>query len=260
MRTVHLETANGKSVAGWLRVGHYPEKSALIVTIAETLLPVLTQVLTRIRHLFDLYCDPTVVYETLQVMNNIHPDLFTIGTRVPGCFNGFEMAVRAVLGQQITVKAANTLAARIVQTYGKPIQTGVEWLTHVFPSPAQMLAMGEEITNLFGVLGVTAQRTHTIYELAKALTQGSIDLDFPRDPEEEIKKLMALRGIGSWTAQYIAMRAMQWPDAFLETDAGVKKALPGYTTKEMLKTAEAWRPWRSYAVVSLWNALKGDGK
>lgn len=253
MRTVHLESPEGKSVKGWVRVGHRPKKNALSVTVSETLLPVLPQVLVRIRHLFDLYCDPGAVYETLRVMNDIRPDLCTLGTRVPGCFNTFEMAVRAVLGQQISVKAASTLAARIVNTYGTPIQTGIEGLTHIFPSPEDILALGGDTRDHFGVLGVTSGRLNTIYDLARTLVQKEIDFDFCGQPEEEMKKLMNIRGIGSWTAQYIAMRTMGWPDAFLETDAGVKKALPGYTPKELLKMAEAWRPWRSYATVNLWN-------
>lgn len=255
MRTVQLENAEGKSIYGWVRVSHKPEKNVLSVTMSETLLPVLPQVLARIRHLFDLYCDPDAVYETLKVMNDIRPGLCTLGTRVPGCFNTFEMSVRAVLGQQITVKAASTLAARIVETYGTPIQTGISGLTHIFPSPEDILAMGENITNNFGFLGVISARSNTIYQLARALIQKEIDFDLCAQPEEEMKKLMAIRGIGSWTAQYIAMRAMEWPDAFLETDAGVKKALQPYTSKELLKMAEEWRPWRSYATVNLWNTL-----
>lgn len=255
MRTVHLENAEGKSVYGWVRVGHNPPKNALNVTVSETLLPVLPQTLARIRHLFDLYCDPDAVYETLQIMNDIRPGLCLLGTRVPGCFNAFEMAVRAVLGQQITVKAASTLAARIVENYGIPVQTGIDSLTHVFPPPENILAMGEDIRNNFGVLGVISARSDTIYELAKALAQGEIDFDLCVQPEEEIKKLMKIRGIGNWTAQYIAMRSMEWPDAFLETDVGIKHALPGYTPKELLALAETWRPWRSYATVNLWNTL-----
>ncbi|QQO10452.1 DNA-3-methyladenine glycosylase 2 family protein [Breznakiella homolactica] len=255
MRTVDLKNAEGKRVYGWVRIGHKPKQNALSVTVSETLLPVLPQVLARVRHLFDLYCDPTAVHETLQTMNNIRPGLCTLGTRVPGCFNTFEMAVRAVLGQQITVKAAGTLAARIVENYGTAIQTGIEGLTHVFPTPEDVLAMGENITNNFGELGVISARSNTIFELARALSQGDIDVDLCARPEEEMKKLMGIRGIGSWTAQYIAMRAMEWPDAFLETDVGVKKALPSFTSKELLEMAEAWRPWRSYATVNLWNTL-----
>lgn len=255
IRTVCLDKADGTPIFGQVRVGHNLKKNVLSVTVSETLLPVLPQVLARIRHLFDLYCDPDAVYETLHVMNDIRPGLCTLGTRVPGCFNAFEMAVRAVLGQQITVKAAGTLAARIVENYGTPFQTETLGLTHIFPSPEDILAMGGNIGNNFGVLGVTSARSNTIYELAKALVHEEIDLDLCAEPEEEMKKLMKIRGIGSWTAQYIAMRAMVWPDAFLETDAGVKKALQPYKSKELLEMAEAWRPWRSYATVNLWNTL-----
>lgn len=255
LRTAHLVTTEGKHAYGWVRVGHNPKKNTLTTTVSETLLPVLPQVLARVRHLFDLYCDPYAVYETLRVMNDTRPGLSVLGTRLPGCFNPFEMAVRSVLGQQITVRAASTLAARIAQTYGTPIQTGVEGLTHVFPSPEDLLALDGPIENHLGPLGVIAARSRTIYELARRVARGEINLVLPAGPEEEIKKLMAIRGIGSWTAQYIAMRAMEWPDAFLETDVGVKKAFPAYTSKELLKMAEAWRPWRSYATINLWNTL-----
>lgn len=255
MRTVHLVTAGGKHVYGWVQVGHKPKKNALTVTVNEALLPVLPQVLARVRHLFDLYCDPDAVYETLSSMNDIRPGLCALGTRLPGCFNAFEMAVRAVLGQQITVKAVSTLAARLAQTYGTLVQTGIPGLTHIFPSPEELLALDGPISKHFGPLGVIAARGETIYKLAQAIVQGEIDFDLPARPEEEIKKLMTIRGIGSWTAQYIAMRAMEWPDAFPHTDVGVKKALPSHTSKELLKIAEAWRPWRSYATVNLWNTL-----
>jgi AraC family transcriptional regulator of adaptative response / DNA-3-methyladenine glycosylase II len=255
MRTVCLKTAKGKSMIGWIRVAHKPKQNALAVTISETLLSVLPQILARVRHLFDLYCDPYAIYETLQVMNKIRPDICVLGTRLPGCFSAFEIAVRAVLGQQITVKAASTLAARIVNAYGTSVQTDIKGLTHIFPTPQIILAMGDDIQNNLGVLGVTGARSKTIYELAQALVQGEIDLGSCVQPAEEMKKLMKICGIGSWTAQYIAMRAMGWTDSFLETDAGVKKALPGFSSKELLDIAEAWRPWRSYATVNLWNTL-----
>ena len=255
IRTVHLEDAEGNDIYGWVRVGHRHKKNVLIVTVSSTLLPVLPQVLARIRHLFDLYCNPQAIYETLKAMNDIRPGLCVLGTRMPGCFDAFEMAVRAVLGQQITVKAASTLAARIVQTYGTPIQTGIDGLTHIFPSPEDIFTLDGPIENHLGPLGVISTRAKTIYELARTFVQGEIDFDLPSQPEEEIKKLMTIRGIGRWTAQYIAMRSMEWPDAFLETDAGIKKALQPYTSKELLKMAEMWRPWRSYATVNLWNTL-----
>jgi AraC family transcriptional regulator of adaptative response / DNA-3-methyladenine glycosylase II len=255
MRTVHLENTDGKHAYGWIRVGNNPEKNALSVIVSETLLSVLPQVLARIRSLFDLYCDPDSVYETLRVMNDIRPGICILGTRVPGCFNAFEMAVRAVLGQQISVKAAGTLASRVVKAYGMPVQTGIEGLTHIFPLPEDILAMDGIVQKNFGVLGIIAARSNTIYELAKAFVHREIDFELCAQPAEEMKKLMAIRGIGSWTAQYIAMRAMEWTDAFLETDAGIKKALKPCTSKELLEMAEAWRPWRSYATVNLWNTL-----
>lgn len=255
LRTVHFETSERQHIYGWIRVGQRLQKNALTVTVDIALLPVLTQILARVRHLFDLYCDPDAVYETLASMNDIQPGLCVLGTRVPGSFDPFEMAVRAVLGQQITVKGARTLAARLVETYGVPIQTGIEGLTHVFPSPAEILALDGPIGNHLGPLGITGSRANTIFELARALMQKDLDFSFGVQPEAEMQKLMAVPGIGPWTAQYIAMRAMGWPDAFLHTDYGVKKALEPRTPKEILDLAEAWRPWRSYATVNLWNYL-----
>jgi AraC family transcriptional regulator of adaptative response / DNA-3-methyladenine glycosylase II len=254
MRVVRLPLAGGGKVHGVVRVGHRPEKNALAVTVSESLLPVLPKALARIRCLFDLYCDPQAVYETLSKMNGIRPGLCVLGTRVPGCFNIFEMAVRAILGQQISVKAASTLASRIVETYGIPVNTGIEGLTHIFPPPEDFVAMGQSIRDNLGKLGVTSARSNTVYGLAKAIVTKEIDFD-SMQPEAEMKKLTAIKGIGSWTANYIAMRAMEWPDAFLETDVGVRNALGSCTPKEVLKTAEAWRPWRSYAVLNLWNSL-----
>lgn len=254
-RTVCLKDSTGQRLTGWVQIEHAPRKNALRVTMSEALLPVLAQVLARVRCLFDLYCNPEAVYEVLRVMDEIRPGLCVLGTRVPGCFDSFEMAVRTVLGQQITVKAASTLAARLVAACGKPLQTGLEGLTHTFPTPEDILASGDAIEERLGVLGIIAARSRTIYALAQGLVDGTLSLDAGVRPEEEMEKLLNIRGIGPWSAQYIAMRSMEWPDAFLETDAGVKKVLDSRSPKEMLAMAEAWRPWRSYATVSLWNTL-----
>ncbi len=253
-RTVRIPGADGADVYGWLRVSHEEKRNALSLSLSESLLPVVPQVIARIRYQFDLNCEPNVVFAALAGMNEIRPESCVLGTRVPGCFNQFEMAVRAVLGQQITVKAAGTLASRIVAAFGKSLKTPVNGLTHTFPTAGEVVAMGSAVQDNFGRLGVTSARSETIARLANALIRGEIRLDFGSRPEEEIERLMAIRGIGGWTAQYIAMRAMEWPDSFLETDAGVKKALHPHSPKEMLAMAEAWRPWRSYAVVNLWNS------
>ncbi len=254
-RTVRILGADGEDVYGWLRVTHEEKKNALSLTLSESLLPVVPQLIARIRHQFDTNCEPNVIFDALTGMNEIRPESCVPGTRVPGCFNQFEMAVRAVLGQQITVKAAGTLASRIVAAFGKALEPPVIGLTHTFPTAREIVAMGSAVQDNFGRLGVTSARSETISRLAHALVRGEIRLDFGGRPEEEIEKLLAIRGIGGWTAHYIAMRAMEWPDSFLETDAGVKKALHPLSPKEMLTLAEAWRPWRSYAVVNLWNTL-----
>ncbi len=257
-RTVRHKTARQEEVLGWLSVGHNPAQNTLTVTISEALLPVLSQVLARIKQMFDLRCEPYAVHEALASMDAVRPGVNVLGTRLPGCYNPFEMAVRAVLGQQITVKAAHTLAGRVVAAYGTPLDTGVEGLTHVFPTPEELLALGTPETPLeerLGVLGVTSARTRTIQALAQALLSENITLAPGANPEEEIQRLMAIKGIGGWTAHYLAMRALEWPDAFLETDVGVKKALAPATPKEILAMAEAWRPWRSYATINLWNSL-----
>jgi AraC family transcriptional regulator of adaptative response / DNA-3-methyladenine glycosylase II len=255
-RTASFTTSEGKRVHGWLRVRNNPDKNRLPVTISESLLPALPQILSRVKRQFDLHCDPNAVYETLVTMNDIRADLCMNGTRLPGCFNPFEMTVRAVLGQQITVKAAGTLAARIAGALGTPVETGIPGLTRAFPTPEDVLALGDEIENRFGALGVTSARSRSILELARVFCDGGIDFDYPAKPEDEIKKLTGIRGIGNWTANYIAMRAMGYTDAFLETDYGVKKALAPLAPKAMTRLAEHWRPWRGYATVNLWNSLE----
>lgn len=254
-RTVRLPNRDGKMYSGWMRVGHSAEKQGLNVTLSDSLVPVLTQVLTRVRHLFDLYCDPWAVYENLKDMDELRPGLCVPGTRVPGCFDPFETSVRAILGQQITVKAAGTLAGRLAERFGAPVETAVEGLNRVFPTAEEILALGGGVQERLGALGVIAARSGSIFALAGALARGEIDLNQCADPEREMKKLREIRGIGPWTAQYVAMRTMGWPDAFLETDAGIKRALPDRSAKELLELAERWRPWRSYATLNLWNTL-----
>lgn len=189
-------------------------------------------------------------------MNELLPGMCVKGRRIPGCFEPFETAVRAVLGQQISVKAASTLAGRMAQDLGMAVETGIEGLNHIFPTVEAIIALGGRAQERLGRLGITAARSACIRTLAEAMNRGEIQIEQSAAPEQEIKKLQSLKGIGSWTAQYIAMRTMGWTDAFLETDAGVKHALPGYSSKELLALAERWKPWRSYAVMNLWGKEK----
>lgn len=254
MRTIQLKNSQQEPFHGWIKVTQNNKKDALDLTISHSLLGVLPQVIAQVKKQFDLACDPETIYHSLNSMNKIIPDSCTIGIRLPGCFDSFEMSVRAILGQLISVKAANTIAKRIVKAFGPKIQTEFSGLTHLFPTPETFLAL-KDIQESLGQLGVTATKSNSIYQLADYFVTGKIKLDYSVQPEVEMKELQMIKGIGSWTAQYIAMRTMGWTDAFLETDVGVKNAVAPLSTKEFQKIAEQWHPWRSYVVLNLWNTL-----
>ncbi|NQS76875.1 MAG: helix-turn-helix domain-containing protein [Peptococcaceae bacterium] len=253
-RTVAL-SHGGKTYRGWISVRHAEKKQALAVTLPVTLLSVLPQVWTRVKRLFDLHCEPGEIYGKLAVMNEFMAGICRPGTRLPGCFDPFEMAVRAVLGQQITVKAARTLAGRVAGTYGQALSTPIDGLTHTFPTPAHIAGLEGPIEDHLGPLGVTGARARSIRSLAEKLLSGEIDLSGRTDPQKEMKKLLALPGFGPWTVNYVAMRALSWPDAFPHTDYGVKKVLAGRTAKEILALSEPWKPYRAYATINIWNSL-----
>lgn len=240
---------------GWIAVEHAEGKNALAVTVASELLPVLPKILSRVRNLFDLDCEPGAVFESLSAMNDLKPGMCVPGVRVPGSFDAFEMAVRAILGQQVTVKAARTLAARVAERFGETAATPFAELARVFPTPAAICGLGGSIESHLGPLGVIGSRARTIAALAAAMHRDEDILSPGADPERQMRLLMSLPGIGEWTAQYLAMRALGWADAFPHTDYGVKKALDGRAPGEILKISEQWRPWRAYATVNLWNSL-----
>lgn len=250
-RTVHMNQVGKPDMLGWVRVQNDARQNALLVTVSASLLPVLPRVLARLRHLFDVNAQPDEIYNRLAALNSVKPGLNVLGTRLPGCFDGFEMAVKAVLGQQISVKAAQTLAGRLAKAYGRPVSCPLAGLTHAFPTPGALLALWPPEKYL-GPMGITSARARAVYALAEGAESGALSFSVSAQPHAEIKKLLALPGIGRWTASYIAMRAMAWPDAFLETDAVIKKELAPLTEKEMLRLAENWRPWRSYATLLLW--------
>lgn len=259
-RTVRQTDKDGRPLYGWICVEHVEKKSVLAVTLSESLLPVLSQVLSRVKMLFDLDCDPNVIYERLKGLNQVKAHAFLPGTRLPGCMDEFELCLRAVLGQQITVKAARTLAKRVAAAFGKKIETGIGGLEYVFPAPTDMASLAKPIEDQLGPLGIIASRARAIEEIASIFVKHEIEWGFMADPDQVRKRLMEIRGIGPWTANYIAMRALGYPDAFLETDAGVKEAMEGYTKKEIAAMSAEWSPWRSYAVMGLWNSLEDNEK
>lgn len=256
-RTVSIRNGNDL-YCGWISVANKPKGNSLSVTMCCSLLPVLTKILAKIRRLFDLNCDPIEIYNKLSVLNKLTPDLCVPGLRLPGCFDPFEMSVRAILGQQVTVKAARTLAMRFAHAFGGPISTPFEELRYTFPTSETVFNLEHPIENKLGPLGVTGVRARSIFALAEAIETGSLHFTSEADPEVELEKLLKLPGFGPWTVQYIGMRAFSWPDAFPHTDYGVKKALANLTEKEILDKSQEWKPWRSYAALNLWNSLKGD--
>lgn len=254
LRTVRCRRGNGDTVYGWVKVSDDAKKNALIIELSESLLSSIPEVVERIRRQFDTDCEPSCVEEGLVSLTDAKADVIVEGTRVPGCFEPFETMCRAVIGQQITVSAANKIAARVVEAYGTPIDTGIEGLTSAFPTPEEIIAF-DDIEAALGVLGVIKTRSRVIASLARLMFDGEIGPECEASAKEQMERLLAVKGIGPWTANYIAMRAMGYTDAFLESDSGIAHALPELTPKERLALAEAWRPWRSYANIALWNSL-----
>ena len=245
---------------GWLRVEHLPEQDSLLVTLPTTLTPVLMNVLARLRHLFDLDANPLVIAEQLASDPRLAPLIARIpGLRVPGAWDGFELAVRAVLGQQVSVRGASTLAARLGQAFGEPAATPRETIRRFFPGAKALAATTpEEIA----AIGLPLKRAATLHALARAAAAGELRLHAGADAEATMEKLKAIDGIGDWTAQYIVMRALRWPDAFPAGDLGLRKALAEdgpLREAQLLHLAEKWRPWRAYAAVYLWSSLSAKG-
>jgi AraC family transcriptional regulator of adaptative response / DNA-3-methyladenine glycosylase II len=201
----------------------------------------------RIRAMFDLSADWVDIGQSLRGDPELARPVETgPGLRVPGCWNGFELATRAILGQQITVRGATTLAGRLVRTFGKPFAPA-SGLTHLFPA-AEVLAEAK-LTSI----GLPAARAETIRGLARAVSDGKIRFEGIVDSESFLARLCEIPGIGKWTAQYVAMRALREPDAFPSTDLGLQRALALESSRELEQRAEAWRPWRAYAAMYLWN-------
>jgi AraC family transcriptional regulator, regulatory protein of adaptative response / DNA-3-methyladenine glycosylase II len=218
----------------------------------------LTAAVQRCRRLLDLDADPEAITAALAASGPVLGPLALAnpGRRVPGHVDGNELALRAVLGQQVSVAAARRLGARLVATYGKPLERPEGTLTHCFPA-AETLAAADPAT-----LPMPRARAAALTGLAAALASGDLSLDPGAERDRAEAQLLALPGIGPWTAAYIRMRALSDPDAFLPTDVGVLEALGrrggrlAQAAREAAELAEGWRPWRSYAVQHLWASIE----
>lgn len=249
-RTLAIE-ASTQVHAGWIRLAFDETDHQLLLQVGEGLLPVLPRVIRRVRATFDLDADPHAINARLHASFPAGD-----GLRVPGALSGYELAVRAVLGQQITVAAARTLAQRLVHRFGAPVQTPWPGIDRLFPAPA-VLAAAEG--DALGQLGIVRQRQAAIVAIARAVAEGRLALQPGADVPATMAALKELPGIGDWTAHYIAMRALRWPDAFPAGDVALHKALgvqeARHPAREAEAASQAWKPWRSYAVIRAWAAL-----
>lgn len=258
LRSVNLIHGNQR-LQGWIKVAHLAKEQQLEVQVANSLTPVLMPLLARIRQQFDLDANPTSVESHLASDPLLTSQIKrTPGLRVPGAFDRFELAIRAVLGQQISVAAATTLAARLVRQFGTPMTTPFENISHHFPEPAQLAKVS--LARMINI-GLPEKRAATILAVAQFAADGGLEIAPGSSLEQAVAQLKSVQGIGEWTAQYIALRALRFPDAFPAGDLGLQKAAVENSEKkisetQLLNRAKLWSPWRGYAALLLWESLK----
>ena len=249
-RTVAIDDCRG-----WIEVRRNTG-DALEVLASPTLAPCLASILLRLRQVFDLDADPTLIAEhlgqdkLLRPLVRRHP-----GLRVPGAWDVFETAVRAILGQQVSVAGATTLSGRLARRFGTPIETPFPELTHL---SATAKALASEPAAEIAKIGLPGKRAETIRAIAIAATKGLFRFAPTATSENVIRLLCEIPGIGDWTAHYIMMRALRFPDAFPSGDLGLRKALRAeepVRARELESVSESWRPWRAYAAMHLWQSL-----
>lgn len=237
--------------AGWIEAGFVPAASRVRLRFAPSLAPASARVVAAVRRWLDLDAAPQTIAAALGALPGEE------GLRLPGSLDAFELAVRAILGQQVTVAAARTLARRVVERFGEPLVTPWEGLDRAFPAPERIAATRPE---LIAELGIIRTRANAIVALASAWPALAPLVAAHQAPEPLIEALCGMPGIGPWTAHYIAMRALSWPDAFPPNDVAVLKAMKRLfdcgSQRAADDIAHAWRPWRAYAVLRLWNSLE----
>jgi AraC family transcriptional regulator of adaptative response / DNA-3-methyladenine glycosylase II len=237
---------------GFVEVAFEESRNALAVRLRFDEPRSLLLIIERVRAMFDLNADWPLIAATLRA----DPALASLvrteaGLRVPGCWDGFELAVRAVLGQQVSVKGATTLAGRLAQSFGQRFSPA-PGLTHLFPTP-EVLA-GADLAGI----GLTRARGETVRALARAVCDGRIRFDGVLDHAGLGARLRELPGVGRWTAEYVAMRALGDPDAFPAGDLHLRRKAGNCTERELERRSESWRPWRAYATLLLWQGGLDD--
>ena len=237
---------------GWIAVSMAKRGVALRLDLSQSLAPVIGAVIGRVKNLFDLSAAPDAVGALLSRDPTLAPAVARLpGLRVPGAFDGFELGVRAVLGQQVSVKAATTMAGRWAHAFGEGIETPFPALHRLTPTVQRMAC---ESAESIAATGVIRSRARCIAALSRAVVERRVVLAYAANIEDQIESLLRLPGIGPWTAQYIAMRALHWPDAFPGTDLMLLRAA-NLNARQLLARADGWRPWRAYATHYLWQSL-----
>lgn len=246
LRTMAVESGEDLHV-GWVRLEHVPRRLVVRVTLSASLARVIPQALGKVRRLCDLGCRPDIVDRHLGDLAGSLP-----GVRLPGTFDGFEIAVRAIVGQLISVVHARRILARLTEHAGValPAESAIAPLTHAFPGAAALAALSDDA---YRAAGVPPGKMRALRALAAAVSMRALRLDPQSPPEETVAALRALPDIGDWTAQYIAMRALGWPDAFPGTDYALRKVLGVATVRAMHARTAHWAPWRAYAAIHLWH-------
>lgn len=239
---------------GWFVARLVPERDEVALTVSPSLLPALGSVILRLRHALDLDADPSQIDPLLAgIVGAPGSAPPRPGLRLTSGPDGFESAVRVILGQQVTVAAARTLTRRLVARFGEPIETPLPGVDRLFPDAAGLAAADPaEI----GSLGIVRQRVGAIQALARAVAGGVIELHRAAPLQATLEALRALPGVGEWSVQLIAMRALGWPDAWPASDIAVLNALGTRDIRAATAAAESWRPWRAYAVMRLWQLLE----
>lgn len=240
-----------------VRVGEHAEAGYLSLSMQNVPVEQVPEVVRLVREVFDLDAPIADIRASLSSDTRLRSLLERqSGVRVPGAWSGFELAVRAILGQQISVKAATTLSGRIAARYGTPLVAGCGMLTHLFPDAEQLACAS------FDNIGIVRSRADTLRRLAQAVLSREISFDPRQDMDLFRERLTAIKGIGNWTAEYVMMRALKDPDAFPASDLGLIKALtPGerVSPATLQGRAEHWRPWRAYAAMLLWGSATSGG-
>ena len=249
----YRRTARLGGRSGWVSVTADRGRPSLRAEVSVSLAGALMPLVARLRAVFDLDARPDAIARHLghdPLLGRSlrrHP-----GLRLPGAFDGFESAVRAVLGQQVTVRAATTVAGRAADHLGEPVETPFPGLGRLFPTPAALSAAGE---GGLAALGMPGARARALVALSAAVEAGELALGRDADAAAMREKLCALPGIGPWTADVVAMRALGQPDAFPAADLGIARVLAAGSAGRALERAERWRPWRAYAAMHLWSLL-----